>query len=137
MAFPGTERVEYERRALWPLAGLDPAEADKYYRIQELAGRLSYAGNEAARRYIDGGMNATQAAAWLVQYALSSAPRAQQRMRFVDQYRSYVINYNLGKDIVREYTERVGGTDATKRWEAFTGILTSPRLPGDLMGESK
>ena len=137
MAFPGQERVEYERRALWPLAGLDPAEAEKYYRIQELANRLGYAGNEAARRYLDGGMNATQAAAWMVQYALSSPPRAKQRMRFVDQYRSYVINYNLGKDIVREYTERVGGTDTTKRWEAFTGILTSPRLPGDLTGASK
>jgi hypothetical protein len=27
------------------------------------------------------------------------APRAEQRVRFFDQYRSYVINYNLGKDL--------------------------------------
>ena len=29
-----------------------------------------------------------------------SNERAQQRVRFFDQYRSYVINYNLGKDMV-------------------------------------
>ena len=27
-------------------------------------------------------------------------------MQFFDQYRSYVINYNLGKDLVRNYVER-------------------------------
>ena len=36
-------------------------------------------------------------AAWLERYALHSRPRAEQRVRFFDQYRSYVINYNLGK----------------------------------------
>ena len=32
--------------------------------------------------------------------------RAAQRVRFFDQYRSYVINYNLGKDLVRRFIER-------------------------------
>ena len=38
-------------------------------------------------------------------------PRAEQRVRFIDQYRSYVINYNLGKDLVRAYIERKMGRD--------------------------
>jgi hypothetical protein len=129
MAFPGEERVEYERRALWPLAGLDSSQAERYYRIQALFGRLSYAGNEAARRYLNGEIDGAAAAAWLTTYGLSSPARAQQRIRFIDQYRSYVINYNLGKDIVRKYVERA---PAESRWQAFTAILTSPRLPGDL-----
>ena len=30
------------------------------------------------------------------------SPRArEQRVKFFDQYRSYVINYNLGKDLVQ------------------------------------
>jgi hypothetical protein len=132
MAFPGAERAEYEKRALWPLAGLDPAEADRYYRVLEVSSRLSYAGNEAARKYLNGEINAQQAADWLTRYTLNSPARAQQRVRFIDQYRSYVINYNLGKDIVRAYVERVGGSDQARRWAAFTAILTSPRLPGDL-----
>ena len=34
-----------------------------------------------------------------------STERAAQRVRFFDQYRSYVINYNLGKDLVRTFIE--------------------------------
>jgi hypothetical protein len=132
MAFPGAERAEYEKRALWPLAGLDAAEAERYYRILDLTNSLSYAGNEAARLYLNGQINAQQAAEWLARYTLNSPARAQQRVRFFDQYRSYVINYNLGKDIVREYVERVGGSDPARRWAAFAAILTAPRLPADL-----
>ena len=95
---------------LFPLAGLDPAAAPKYYEVLAVLDRLAYAGNEAARRYLDGQITASQAADWLVTYTLTSRPRAEQRVRFFDQYRSYVINYNLGKDLVRAYVERMGGT---------------------------
>jgi hypothetical protein len=131
MAFPGSERLEYERRELWPLAGLDPSGAEQYYRVLALTERLSYAGNEAARRYLNGEITAADAAAWLNRYALFSPARAEQRVRFIDQYRSYVINYNLGKDMARTFVERAG-TDPAKRWDAFESILTSPRLPSDL-----
>jgi len=132
MAFPGRERIEYEKRALWPLAGLDPSGAEQYYRILDMAGRLAYAGNEAARRYLDGRINAAEAATWLNKYALYSPTRAQQRLRFIDQYRSYVINYNLGKDMVRDYVEKAAAGNSERRWQTFTALLTSPRLPGDL-----
>ena len=58
--------------------------------------------------------------------------RAQQRVRFFDQYRSYVINYNLGKDMVRTFIERRAGEDPGKRWEEFGRLLSSPRLPSGL-----
>src|SRR5205823_8080939 len=61
IAFPGKERAEWEKAHLFPIAGLDPARAEQYYRIQDLTAKLSYAGNEAARRYLDGEINATQA----------------------------------------------------------------------------
>jgi hypothetical protein len=66
--------------------------------------------------------------------ALSSIERARQRVRFFDTYRSYVINYNLGKDLVREWVERQGGTDANpdRRWKVFEELLSSPRLPSGL-----
>ena len=134
MAFPGNERVEYERRVLWPLAGLDSTKADEFYRIFDLSGRLSYAGNEAAKRYLNGEITAAQAAEWLTKYAMMAPARAQQRVRFIDQYRSYVINYNLGKDMVRRYVEQ---SDPARRWDAFTAILTTPMLPGDLARPSQ
>jgi hypothetical protein len=128
VAFPASERVAYESRELFPLAGLDGARAEQYYAIHELASKLAYAGNEAARGYLDGAMTADAAVEWLVTYALMSPERARQRVRFFDQYRSYVINYNLGKDLVREYVERQGGD----RWAVFADLLSSPRLPSAL-----
>jgi hypothetical protein len=135
VAFPGKERMEFERDRLFPLAGLDKSQAEKYSRVQELSSKLSYAGNEAARRYLNGEISRDDAAHWLIQYALMSPERAQQRTRFFDQYRSYVINYNLGLDLVRQYIERRGGTEKNpaKRWEEFMRLLASPRLPSGLV----
>lgn len=135
VAFPGPERTAFERDVLYPIAGIDPSRADRYAEIQKLVEGMSYAGNEAARRYLNGQITASQAADWLEEYGLSSRPRAEQRVRFFDQYRSYVINYNLGKDLVRRWVEAQGGTadHPEKRWEAFARLLSSPRLPSDLV----
>ena len=134
VAFPGAERIEFERKVLFPLAGLDPSKAEKYYKIQDLLAQLSYAGNEAARRYLNGEINREQAAEWLVKYTLASPERAAQRVRFFDQYRSYVINYNFGQDLVKEYIEKQGGTtnQPLKRWNEFKKLISSPRLPSGL-----
>jgi hypothetical protein len=134
VAFPGEERVRFEREKLFPLAGLDATQAARYYEVQALTQKLSYAGNEAARRYLDGEITREQAADWLVRYNLSSPERAEQRTRFMDRYRSYVINYNYGQDLVREYIERRGGTEKNpkKRWEELKTLLGSPRLPSGL-----
>jgi hypothetical protein len=132
IAFPGEERVEWEKKHLFPLAGIDPAQAAGYYRVQELLSKLAYAGNEAARQYLNGEIDAAKAADWLTRYALMAPERAAQRVRFIDQYRSYVINYNLGKDLVRKYVEAVAGSDDEKRWKLFEELLSSPRLPSGL-----
>jgi hypothetical protein len=134
VAFPKQERVEFERRVLFPKAGLDPQMAARYYEIHDLVDRLSYAGNEAARRYLNGEIDAKAAADWLVRYAMTSRPQAEQRVRFFDQYRSYVINYNLGKDLVAAYIESRGGTENNpeRRWEEFEKLISSPRLPSAL-----
>jgi hypothetical protein len=134
VAFPGQERVNYERSVLFPAAGLDPARAAEYYEVQALVDELSYAGNEAARRYLNGEIDRTAAVRWLERFALMSSERATQRVKFFDQYRSYVINYNFGKDLVARYVESRVGTagDSQKRWEEFGRLLSSPRLPSGL-----
>ena len=95
---------------------------------------MSYAGTEAARQYLDGKIDRAAASAWLQKYALMPKDRADQRVRFFDQYRSYVINYNHGKDLVRHYIEARGGTanQPEKRWQEFETLLSSPRLPSGL-----
>lgn len=134
VAFPGKDRVEFERTVLFPAAGLNPSRAAEYYEVQGLVDQLAYAGNEAARRYINKEIDAAQAAAWLEKYALMPHDRAAQRVKFFDQYRSYVINYNLGKDMARTFIESRGGTPdkPVRRWEEFEKLLSSPRLPSGL-----
>jgi hypothetical protein len=135
MAFPAGERLAFEKERLFPLAGLDPDLAGQYYEAHELSQRLNYAGNEAARRYLDGEISRDDAVEWLVTYALMSRPRAEQRTRFFDQYRSYVINYNLGQDMVGAYIAREAGPDHSeaRRWEIFSRLLTTPRTPSGLV----
>ena len=66
-----------------------------------------------------------------MKYSLRTPGQAAQRLRFIDVYRSYVINYNLGEHLVRQWVEKqVGaGKDPARRWEVFVGLLSSPRLP--------
>jgi hypothetical protein len=134
VAFPGEERLAFEKSVLYPAAGLDPARADTFHRVQVAVNKLQYAGNEAARRYLEGRIDKDAAVRWLLTYGLMPEDRARQRIRFFDTYRSYVINYNLGQDLVRKYVEGRGGTaaDPEKRWKEFKALLASPRLPGGL-----
>jgi len=130
VAFPGEERTEFERSTLYGLAGLDPGQAAKFARIRRDAEALEYVPNEAARRYLEGRLDAAAAAAFLETYGLMSEDQARQRVKFIDQYRTYVINYNLGQDLVRAYVER--RSSASDRWPAFKELLASPRLPEGL-----
>jgi hypothetical protein len=127
MAFPGDERMQFDRDVLFPLAGLDPAEAERYHRVLKLTGALSYASSEIARRYLDGEVTRDDAKAWLVRYGLSTPERAEQQMKFAERYRSYVINYTFGQELVRQHVDG--------RWDRFLELLTSPMLPSNLRRE--
>ncbi len=134
VAFPAEERLRFERQVLFPLAGLDPERVDEYYAVLELVEGLSFAGNEAARRYLDGEWTDEQAVEWLMTYSLMAEPRARQRLSFIDQYRSYVINYNLGQEMVRDHIEGLGGNaeNPELRWQLFAELLSDPLLPSQL-----
>jgi hypothetical protein len=129
--FPENERVRFEQKVLFPAAGLDPSRAATYYKIEELVEKLNYAGNEAARRLLDGEWDDEQAVQWLMKYSLSTREKATQRLTFIRKYRSYVINYNLGKDLVAKYIESRSNTSEQK-WKELARLLGSPRLPSGL-----
>ena len=143
MCFPSVaERAAFEAGVLFPLAGLDPASAADYYRVEDVVRprgrgggeracirrvpvlvrrtrlmrtaracvqrgeramrfrgrwasrgqvhRLSYAGNEAARAYVNGELGLDATIDWLVRYALMTPDRARQRVAFFEKYR-YVL----------------------------------------------
>ena len=131
VAFPGEERLAFERDVLFPLAGLDPQDAAFWAQVQAELKRLAFADNEAARGYLDGRLDRAQAEAYLMKYSLRTAAQAAQRLRFIETYRSYVINYNLGEARVRDWVNHQGGTadQPMRRWAVFVELISSPRLP--------
>jgi len=135
VAFSGNERIKFEKEVLFPLAGLNPDDADLYYKVLELQKNLKYSGNEAARNYLDGKWTREQTVKWLQKYALRTKDSADKYVTFIEKYRSYVINYSLGMDIVKDYIERNGGKEnnPAKRWELFEQLLSKPQTPSGLI----
>jgi hypothetical protein len=131
LAFPGDERLAFETRTLYPLAGLPTDRAADYIALQEALQALSGARFTIARDYLEGRISREQAVALTERYQLVSEQRAAQSLAFTDQYRAYVINYGLGRDMVARHVE-AAGPDPAARWAAMRRILSEPTLPSDL-----
>ena len=132
LAFPAAERLAFERDILYPIAGLDPNSAEAFWKMQQMTEALSGARLTIAKMYLDGGVTRAQALELTQKYLLLSPARAEQSVKFTDHYRSYVINYGWGKDLVRAYIER-GNPDTTERWRRMEKILSEPTVPADLV----
>ncbi|HEY0599507.1 hypothetical protein [Brevundimonas sp.] len=129
LAFPGDEGTEFEREVLFPLAGLDPSTADKKAQLGALTRRLARAEYTIADDYLAGRIGRERAIELLMKYSLADQAKATQRLRFIDTYRSYIINYGLGRDVVQAWVERQG----SDRWEAMETLLSSQILPADIL----
>ncbi len=131
LLFPGDERLEFEKKVLYPLAGLDPAKAERQARVQKLTHKLDRAGNQAAREYLDGRMSRGEAQRWLERYGLETPEQVEKSLQFIAAYRSYVINYTLGEEMVRACVEKAAGPGAApeRKWQVFYELLTTPATP--------
>lgn len=128
VVFDEEARLTFEQEVLFPLAGLDASKAEKYYQILSLKEQLSYIDNYVSEQYLDGLINKEQAIELLVKYSLVSHKKAQQRIGFIEANRAYVINYNLGQDIVRDYVDRLTENgNGNKRWQVFSELLANPK----------
>ncbi len=131
LAFPGYELIDYERETLYPLAGLDPDVAGPYWALQIAKRTLAGADVTIAAHYLDGKIDREEAVRQLRTYALMDEGAARKRVDFIETYRSYVLNYSLGQDMVRGSVE-AGDPDEATRWKRFETIISEPTLPGDL-----
>lgn len=117
------------------MAGLDQSQAEKYYNIFKLVAKLNYASIEVARRYIDGKSTKEGAIDELIFCCLGTPKSAERGLKFFKQYRSYIITYPIGKEIIQNYIEKNGGTEDNpeKRWELFVELLSTPLTPSGLL----
>ena len=132
LAFPGEERLAYETATLYPLAGLPTRNADEYLALLKATKDLSGARFTIARDYLEGKIDRKKAVELTRKYQLVSKKRAEQSIDFTDQYRSYVINYGLGQEMVQAFVD-AAGPDQRARWAAMERVISEPTLPSDLL----
>ncbi len=130
LAFPGDDKIRFSKEVIVPLAGLDTAGIDLYFKALAIRGKLNYARNEAARGIVNSTMTDKQALQWLKKYCLFNEETALKSIAFVKKYRSYVINYNYGQDVVKRYIEKEKSAD---HWTIFGNLLSNPITPEELM----
>jgi hypothetical protein len=131
LAFPGDERLEFEMRVLYPLAGLDPSTAVAFDALRRASAELDGALLTISQMHLDKVITREQAINLVAKYKLVAPVAAEQSLDFETEYRSYVINYASGETLVRDYVDRVG-SDPAARWAAYEHILSTPILPADL-----
>lgn len=132
LAFPGQERLKFEMEVLYPLAGLDPATAPAFDQLRAATAELDGALLKISQMHLDGEISREEAISLLEKYRLASRDVAEQALKFDDAYRSYVINYSVGEDLVRNFVNR-HGDDPEARWGAYKRIMSQPTLPTDLL----
>lgn len=84
-------------------------------------------------------MSQEQVVEWLCNYSLMAKERALQRTKFIETYRAYVINYNLGQDLVKNYVlkkvnEESNDEEKEKcKWKIFEWLLSTPQVASNLV----
>ncbi|HLF63342.1 MAG TPA: hypothetical protein VI603_06305 [Saprospiraceae bacterium] len=126
VVFPGNDKTRFAGDVLLPLAGLDTTGISLYFKALAMKGKLNYIRNEVGRRLLGGAMTEEEAMQWLQDYGLYNAETAAKSISFIKNYRTYVINYNYGLDLVKEYIESHGGMESNpeKRWQLFGELLS-------------
>lgn len=134
--FTPEERIKFVKDVLLPLAGIEVEDKDTelYFQAEELRERLNYAGVTAARNYLDSTWSRNQTLKWLEKYQLRTRESAEKFVSFMEKYRSYVINYPAGKDIVKNYIEKNGGSykNLNRSWELFELLISLPQTPSGI-----
>lgn len=133
LAFPGDEQLRFEAEILYPLAGLDPASAPAYDALRAAVTELDGALLTISQMHIDGEITREQAITLIQKYKMVPRDVAEQSLAFDRDYRTYVMNYSVGRELVAAYVDRVGGEDPHARWAAYAHIMSAPVLPADLL----
>ncbi|RYD50689.1 MAG: hypothetical protein EOP60_11260 [Sphingomonadales bacterium] len=131
LAFPGEEQAAFEKSKLYPLAGLTPPKIKANPPLDSALEDLRHASLTVQQQYLDGEIDRATAIALLAKYGLTSPEGAAASLPFVDKYRSYVINYGLGEEMVTA-SLNAGNPSQDERWARMRRILSEPTVPADL-----
>jgi hypothetical protein len=132
LAFPGDDRVRFERDVLFPAAGLDPASVAKYVQVSRLIDRLTPLQTDIARRYVDGELEFERAAEALRAQTLMA--HAEPALKYINEFRSYAITYTYAPTVVSAWLDAHAAT-ADERWKAYA-TLTDPAVQLEILNRA-
>jgi hypothetical protein len=126
LAFPLAERIAFDRQVLFPLAGLDPARAQRYEKINVLVNDLAVAAVPIIAAYRDGHLSFNDAAIALQTDALiESAPALLQ---FVDQEGALTLGYTAARDMVRDHVRAQVACTGQDPWAVLAEMVAEPAV---------
>jgi hypothetical protein len=126
LAFPVAERVAFDRQVLFPLAGIDPALAERYERVSAFVADLSVATVPILAAYRDGRTSFGEAAAELETSALIGSPQAL--LRFLDEEGAYTLGYTAARERVRHYVEARSACTGQDPWRVLAEVVSTPQV---------
>jgi hypothetical protein len=126
LAFPLTERVAFDRNVLFPLAGLDPSQAERYEHVNALVADLAAAAVPILASYRDGARSFARAAAELRADALVSSPEAL--LRFADEEGAYTLGYTAARDSIRTFVTARSACTKEDPWRVLAEVVSEPQV---------
>jgi len=136
LAFPPAERAAFLRDELFPLAGLDPGEAQTFAQVHAARQALGAAAAPILADYLDRRITGFAAEQALAKEALVSSPAAL--LAFADRYGAYVLGYSVAREAVAACVAAradAAGEGEEGKWLALRAIVASSDLSA-LKGES-
>ena len=123
MVLDEAERAQVEKEVLFPVAGLEARDVERYVHVGRLIAKLHTAYPAIAREYLDGRLEFVRAADALEQETLMG--HGETMLLYLNEYRSYMLTYTLGRDAV---AQRIDGKKRSQdeRWERYLALMHEP-----------
>jgi hypothetical protein len=115
VVFRSAERADVLRERLFPLAGLDPRDAEHYVQVADLVDSLAGDTTAVVAQYLAGALSARDAANELQRRALMAHP--EPLLAYLERYGDYALAYTWGRDRL------LAGPDAQADRSAFLSTL--------------
>ena len=123
LALSDSERLHIERDVLFRLAGLKRNDCKRYIEVQRLISALHTAEPSIAQEYLDGRLEFVRAAEELERETLME--HGEVLLLYLNEYRSYMLTYTMGRDSVRELIES-GHPTEEQRWQRYYSLMINP-----------
>ena len=122
LAFPPNKRLEVEKEILFPMAGLDPASAEKYLRIHRLVRELAPATIPTLQAFADEELPKIAASVRLENEFLVSSPMAL--LDHVETFSAYSVGYTLAYQQIKKYINANSSSRADE-WAVLKNVISN------------